>query len=85
MIVTMLYGERAAKLLVTSQVILSPQLAAVIPLILFTSSRKSRWASRHPGLDEDARVDDGGDHRDPNVKYLSDFSGLDSVAHPSIS
>ena len=30
----------------------------MIPLILFTSSRKKRWASSSSGLDEDARVDD---------------------------
>jgi len=77
-IVTMIYGESGtAKLLVFSQVVLSLQLSfAVIPLIMFTSSRLKMgdfaiplWMKVLAWLTAAIIVT-------LNVKYLSDFSGL---------
>ena len=77
-IVTMLYGESGtAKLLVMSQVILSLQLSfAVIPLILFTSSRKKMGEFVIPVWMKTLAWTTAAIIVTLNVKYLSDFSGL---------
>lgn len=77
-IVTMIYGESGtAKLLIFSQVVLSLQLSfAVIPLIIFTSSRKKMgefvnrlWVKILAWITAGIIVA-------LNLKYLLDFSGI---------
>jgi manganese transport protein len=77
-IVTMIYGERGtAKLLIFSQVVLSLQLSfAVIPLILFTSSRLKMGEFVIPLWMKVLAWLTAGIIVTLNVKYLSDFSGL---------
>lgn len=77
-IVTMIYGETGtAKLLVFSQVVLSLQLSfAVIPLILFTSSRKKMGEFVIPVWTKILAWATAAIIVTLNVKYLSDFSGL---------
>ena len=77
-IVTIIYGESGtAKLLVFSQVILSLQLSfAVIPLIMFTSSRAKMGEFVIPLWMKTLAWLTAGIIVSLNVKYLSDFSGL---------
>ncbi|MFO1513934.1 MAG: Nramp family divalent metal transporter [Verrucomicrobiota bacterium] len=77
-IVTMIYGESGtAKLLVFSQVVLSLQLSfAVIPLIMFTSSRLKMGEFVIPLWMKILAWLTAGIIVTLNVKYLSDFSGI---------
>jgi manganese transport protein len=77
-IVTVIYGESGtAKLLVFSQVVLSLQLSfAVIPLIVFTSSRAKMGEFVIPPWMKLLAWLTAGIIVLLNVKYLSDFSGL---------
>jgi manganese transport protein len=77
-IVTMIYGESGtARLLVFSQVVLSLQLSfAVIPLIVFTSSRAKMGEFVIPLWMKTLAWLTAGIIVSLNVKYLSDFSGL---------
>ena len=77
-IVTMLYGESGtAKLLIFSQVVLSLQLSfAVIPLIMFTSSRKKMGEFVNPLWIKILAWLTAGIIVLLNVKYLLDFSGI---------
>jgi manganese transport protein len=86
-IVTMMYGESGtAKLLVFSQVVLSMQLSfAVIPLILFTSSRAKMGEFVIPLWMKALAWLTAGIIVSLNVKYLSDFSGLTALLTRIIS
>ena len=77
-VVTVMYGESGtAKLLIFSQVILSLQLSfAVIPLILFTSSRAKMGEFVIPLWMKTLAWLTAGIIVILNVKYLADFSGL---------
>ena len=77
-VVTVMYGESGtAKLLIFSQVILSLQLSfAVIPLILFTSSRAKMGVFVIPLWMKTLAWLTAGIIVTLNVKYLADFSGL---------
>ena len=77
-VVTVMYGESGtAKLLIFSQVILSLQLSfAVIPLILFTSSRAKMGVFVIPLWMKTLAWVTAGIIVTLNVKYLADFSGL---------
>ncbi len=77
-IVTMIYGESGtAKLLIFSQVILSLQLSfAVIPLIIFTSSRKKMGEFVNRLWIKILAWTTAGIIVALNVKYLMDFSGI---------
>ena len=78
-IVTAIYGEHGtASLLVLSQVILSLQLPfAVVPLVVFTSSRRKMGEFVNPTVDQALLR---GSRRaiiiSLNLKYLSDYFGL---------
>lgn len=86
-IVTILYGEAGtARLLVFSQVVLSLQLSfAVIPLILFTSSRHKMGEFVIPGWVKILAWLTAGIIVVLNVKYLADFSGLTAWGRRLIS
>ncbi|MEO5802008.1 MAG: Nramp family divalent metal transporter [Verrucomicrobiota bacterium] len=77
-IVTMMYGESGtAKLLIFSQVILSLQLSfAVIPLIIFTSSRKKMGEFVNPLWIKILAWTTASIIVALNVKYLLDFTGI---------
>jgi manganese transport protein len=77
-IVTILYGESGtAKLLIFSQVILSLQLSfAVIPLIIFTSSRKKMGEFVNPLWIKILAWTTASIIVALNLKYLLDFSGI---------
>lgn len=77
-IVTVIYGESGtAKLLIFSQVVLSLQLSfAVIPLILFTSSRAKMGEFVIPTWIKSLAWATAAIIVSLNVKYLLDFSGL---------
>ena len=77
-IVTALYGEHGtATLLVLSQVILSLQLSfAVVPLVMFTSSRAKMGEFVSPTWMKVLAWMTAGLIVMLNVKYLSDYSGL---------
>lgn len=80
-IVTMIYGESGtAKLLIFSQVVLSLQLSfAVIPLILFTSSRAKMGEFVIPLWMKILAWLTAGIIVTLNVKYLADFFGLSKL------
>lgn len=80
-IVTMIYGESGtAKLLVFSQVVLSLQLSfAVIPLILFTSSRAKMGEFVIPAWMKILAWTTAAIIVILNVKYLADFCGLSKL------
>jgi manganese transport protein len=80
-VVTMMYGESGtARLLVFSQVVLSLQLSfAVIPLILFTSSRRKMGEFVIPAWMKWLAWLTAGIIVALNVKYLADFSGLTAL------
>jgi manganese transport protein len=77
-VVTALYGEHgSASLLVFSQVILSLQLSfAVVPLVLFTSSKAKMGAFVNPVWVQILAWATAGLIIALNVKYLSDYFGL---------
>lgn len=77
-IVTMMYGESGtAKLLIFSQVVLSLQLSfAVIPLIIFTSSRKKMGEFVNRLWVKILAWTAAGIIVVLNVKYLLDFTGI---------
>jgi manganese transport protein len=77
-IVTMMYGESGtAKLLIFSQVVLSLQLSfAVIPLIIFTSSRKKMGEFVNRPWVKILAWTTAAIIVALNVKYLLDFSGI---------
>jgi manganese transport protein len=77
-IVTAIYGEHGtANLLVFSQVILSLQLSfAVVPLVVFTSSRVKMGQFVNPWWIQTLAWATAAIIITLNVKYLSDFSGL---------
>jgi manganese transport protein len=77
-IVTALYGERGtATLLVLSQVILSLQLSfAVVPLVVFTSSRAKMGDFVNPVWIKVLAWTTAGLIVSLNVKYLSDYFGI---------
>jgi manganese transport protein len=77
-IVTGLYGEHgSASLLVLSQVILSLQLSfAVVPLVVFTSSRAKMGAFVSPWWVTTLAWATAATIIALNVKYLSDFFGV---------
>jgi manganese transport protein len=77
-IVTALYGEHGtATLLVLSQVILSLQLSfAVVPLVMFTSSRAKMGEFVSPTWMKVLAWMTAGLIVMLNVKYLSDYSGI---------
>jgi manganese transport protein len=77
-IVTALYGEHgSARLLVLSQVILSLQLSfAVVPLVMFTSSRSKMGEFVSPWWIKTLAWTTAGIIVSLNVKYLSDYFGV---------
>ena len=77
-IVAILYGESGtAKLLVLSQVILSLQLSfAVVPLVVFTSSRAKMGDFVNPAWIKVLAWTTAGLIVTLNVKYLSDYFGI---------
>ena len=77
-IVTALYGEHGtATLLVLSQVILSLQLSfAVVPLVVFTSSRAKMGDFVNPAWIKVLAWTTAGLIVSLNVKYLSDYFGI---------
>jgi len=80
-IVTAIYGEHAtAGLLVLSQVILSLQLSfAVVPLVVFTSSRKKMGRFVSPFWVTGLACVTAAVIISLNVKYLSDYFGLSDL------
>ena len=77
-IVTAIYGEKGtADLLVLSQVILSLQLSfAVIPLVMFTSSRKKMGDFVNPVWVQALAWTTAAIIVTLNIKYLSDYFGI---------